>query len=111
MKPETFNALLSNLKRDTSDTDLNLGMRAKRQNYELNVYCVDGGEMEVECYDNDIEVNLTDSAIEKIKTIFDAELEQVEINFKLEEAYNNDDGFGNERDTYESTGTRPSDFY
>jgi len=111
MKPETFNALLSNLKRDTSDTDLNLGMRAKRQNYELNVYCVDGGEMEVECYDNEDLVILFKEQINQIKPIFDAELEQIEINFKLEESYNNDDGFGNERDTYESTGHKQSDFY
>jgi len=104
MKTETFNALLSRLKRDTSDTDLSLGMRAKRQNYELNVYCEDAGDMHVECTENDNVINLTMEAIEKIQNIFDAELDQIEINIKNENAV----GF---TDDYESTGHKQSDFY
>jgi len=110
MKTETFNALLSRLKRDTSDTDLSLGMRAKRQNYELDVYCEDGGEMQVECTDNGNVINLTMEAIERIQVIFDEELDEVERNHKYEETRNNDDTpyYG---DDYESTGHKPSDFY
>lgn len=103
MKTETFNALLSRLKRDTSDTDLSLGMRAKRQNYELNVYCEDAGEMQVECTDNDNVINLTIEQIERIQYVFDAELDQIEINIKNENAV----GF---TDDYESTGHKQSDF-
>ena len=104
MKTETFNALLSRLKRDTSDTDLSLGMRAKRQNYELNVYCEDAREMKVECTCEDVEVNLTMGQIERIQYVFNEQLDQIEINIKNE----NVDGF---TDDYESTGTKQSDFY
>ena len=104
MKTETFNALLSRLKRDTSDTDLSLGMRAKRQNYELNVYCEDAGEMQVECTCEDVEVNLTMGQIERIQYVFNEQLDQIEINIKNE----NVDGF---TDDYDSTGTKQSDFY
>jgi len=104
MKTETFNALLSRLKRDTSDTDLSLGMRAKRQNYELNVYCEDAGDMQVECTENDNVVNLTMEAIERIQYLFNEELDQIEINIKNENAV----GF---TDDYDSTGHKQSDFY
>ena len=111
MKTETFNALLSRLKRDTSDTDLSLGMRAKWQTYELNVYCEDAGTMNVECTEQDNEIQLDGSQLQRIENIFIAELDDVEQNKRFEDAYNEDDGFGNERDTYESTGTKQSDFY
>lgn len=111
MKTETFNALLSRLKRDTSDTDLSLGMRSKRQNYELNVYCEDAGDMQVECTCDGNNYSLTCEQIQQIEYIFIAELDEVEKNKRFEDAYNEDDGFGNERDTYESTGTKQSDFY
>lgn len=111
MKTETFNALLSRLKRYTSDTDLSLGMRSKRQNYELNVYCEDAGEMQVECTCDGNNYSLTGEQILEIEKLFNAELDEVEQNIKYEEIQNNDDGFGNERDTYESTGTKQSDFY
>jgi len=111
MKTETFNALLSRLKRDTSDTDLSLGMRSKRQNYELNVYCEDAGEMQVECTCDGNNYSLTGEQILEIEKAFNTELDDVEKNKRFEDAYNEDDGFGNERDTYESTGTHPRDFY
>jgi len=104
MKTETFNALLSRLKRDTSDTDLSLGMRAKRQNYELNVYCEDAGDMQVECTENDNVINLTMESIEIIQYFFNEELDQIEQNIKNENAV----GF---TDDYESTGHKQSDFY
>jgi len=104
MKTETFNALLSRLKRDTSDTDLSLGMRAKRQNYELNVYCEDAGEMQVECTCEDVEIQLTGEQLWKIESVFNEELDQIEINIKNENAV----GF---TDDYESTGHKQSDFY
>ena len=104
MKTETFNALLSRLKRDTSDTDLSLGMRAKWQTYELNVYCEDAGPMTVECTEQDNVINLTASGIERIENIFIAELDQIEINVR----HGNTDGF---EDDYESTGHKQSDFY
>jgi len=103
MKTEPFNALLSRLKRDTSDTDLSLGMRAKRQNYELNVYCEDAGEMQVECTENDNVINLTMDQIERIQYVFNEELDQIEINIKNENAV----GF---TDDYDSTGHKQSDF-
>jgi hypothetical protein len=104
MKTETFNALLSRIKRDTSDTDLSLGMRAKWQTYELNVYCEDAGSITVECTEQDNEVQLDGSQLQRIENIFIAELDQIEINAK----YENAEGF---TDDYEITGTKQSDFY
>jgi hypothetical protein len=104
MKTQTFDKLIANLKRDTSDTDLSLGMRAKWQTYELNVYCEDAGSMQVECTEQDNEVQLDGSQLQRIENIFIAELDQIEINAK----YENIEGFA---DDYESTGTKQSDFY
>jgi hypothetical protein len=104
MKTETFDKLIANLKRDTSDTDLSLGMRAKWQTYELNVYCEDAGTMQVECTEQDNEVQLDGSQLQRIENIFIAELDQIEINAK----YENAEGF---TDDYDSTGTKQSDFY
>jgi hypothetical protein len=104
MKTETFDKLIANLKRNTSDTDLSLGMKAKWQTYELNVYCEDAGQMTVECTEQDNEVQLGGSQLQRIENIFIAELDQIEINAK----YENTDGF---TDDYESTGTKQSDFY
>ena len=104
MKTETFDKLIANLKRDTSDTDLSLGMRAKWQTYELNVYCEDAGQMNVECTEQENEVQLDGSQLQRIENVFIAELDQIEINARHE----NTDGF---TDDYESTGTKQSDFY
>ena len=104
MKTETFDKLIANLKRDTSDTDLSLGMKAKWQTYELNVYCEDAGQMNVECTEQDNEVQLDGSQLQRIENVFIAELDQIEMNVK----YENADGF---EDDYESTGTKQSDFY
>jgi hypothetical protein len=103
MKTETFDKLIANLKRDTSDTDLSLGMRAKWQTYELNVYCEDAGQMTVKCTEQDNEVQLDGSQLQRIENIFIAELDQIEINAK----YENAEGF---TDSYESTGHKQSDF-
>jgi len=104
MKTETFDKLIANLKRDTSDIDLSLGMRAKWQTYELNVYCEDAGGIFLECYNKDLEINLQKEQIEQIVNLFYIELQQIEINAK----YENAKGF---TDDYESTGTKQSDFY
>ena len=104
MKTETFNALLSNLKRDTNDTDLSLGMIAKWQTYELNVYCEDAGLMQAECTDKDKEVELNSAQLLQIEKIFNDELYEIELNIKNENAI----GF---TDDYESTGHKQSDFY
>lgn len=104
MKTETFEKLIANLKRDTSDTDLSLGMRAKWQTYELNVYCEDAGQMNVECTEQENEVQLDGSQLQRIENVFIAELDQIEINARHE----NTDGF---TDDYESTGAKQSDFY
>jgi hypothetical protein len=103
MKTQTFDKLIANLKRDTSDTDLSLGMRSKWQTYELNVYCEDAGQIQVECTEQDNEVQLDGSQLQLIENIFIAELDQIEINAK----YENAEGF---TDDYESTGTKQSDF-
>ncbi len=106
MKTEIFEQLLEKLKRDTEDTDLNLGMRSKWRSYELNVYCEDGeySNMTIEATFLDKEIVLKDNQIKKIEAIFDVELQEV-INAHVMIEKN---GF---TDSYESTGHKPSDFY
>lgn len=112
MKTEIFETLLEKLKRDTSDTDLDLGMRSKWRDYELNVYCVDS-EMTIEATFCDKEIVLKENQIKKIEKIFSVELQEVNNAFVMSKKNDFIDpyeytGF---TDSYESTGHKPSDFY
>lgn len=112
MKTEIFNELIKVVKRDTKDTEIQqIGFIAKYCNYELNFYADEetSHELTIEHCGYTIgskwyEETLTLEQEEQLQTIIDNEVIEVTNNIKIE----NLQGF---RDSYESTGTSPSDFY
>ena len=107
MKTENFNHLFQGLKRDSPETDLNLEIFSEWRNYSLRLFCEDSEEMQVECFKDDKELELTDQQFELCEKYFNEILSEVKAEYKREHS----DGFNDYADTYESTGHKQSDFY
>lgn len=107
MKTEVFNHLYKGLKLDSPDTYLNVEIISEWRNYSLRLFCEDSEDMQVECFNNELEVELTTEQLEWCQDKFDDILKQVKANYKREQS----DGFSDYGDTYESTGHKQSDFY
>jgi len=107
MKTENFNNLFKRLERDSPETDLNLEIISGWRNYSLRLFCEDSEKMQVECFKGGEQLELTDQQFELCEKYFNEILSEVKAEYKREHS----DGFGEETDTYESTGHKQSDFY
>lgn len=107
MKAEIFNHLYKGLKLDSPDTYLNVEIISKWRNYSLRLFCEDSEEMQVEAFNNDKQLKLTNDQLGWCQIKFYDILTQVKANYKREQS----DGFSDDGDSYESTGRKQSDFY
>lgn len=104
MKVEIFNHLYKGLKLDSPETYLNVEIISKWRNYSLRLFCEDNEEMQVEAFNNELQLELTTDQLEWCQSKFDDILNQVKANYEREQS----DGF---TDYGYSTGHKQSDFY
>lgn len=107
MKAEIFNHLYKGLKLDSPDTYLNVEIISEWRNYSLRLFCEDSEEMQVEAFNNEVELELTDQQHDLCEEYFNEILSGVKINYRREQS----DGFSEDGDSYENTGHKQSDFY
>lgn len=107
MKQEIFNNLYKGLKLDSPETDLNVEIISEWRNYSLRLFCEDSEEMQVESFNNEVELELTDQQYDLCDEYFKEVLSEVKTNYQREQS----DGFSDDGDNYESTGHKQSDFY
>lgn len=107
MKQEIFNHLYKGLKLDSPEAYLNVEIISEWRNYSLRLFCEDSEEMQVEAFNNELQLELTDQQYDLCEEYFNEILSEVKANYKREQS----DGFSEDGDSYESTGHKQSDFY
>lgn len=109
---DIFSELVKNIKRDSPDMDLqSITFTSKYCGYELNFYAEEDTNYELQVCEfgytqgsKYYECFLTEEQVSKLQYIIDNEITIIEYNIKID----NLDGF---KDSYESTGHIPSDFF